>query len=242
MISSDENQFRFQPIGHIESCYKDRFAVPRQPGLVPSSKAFLKINKDLQPEQSLAGLEGFSHLWIVFVFHANHISRFHAKVHPPRLEGESMGLFATRTPHRPNPIGLSLVQLDRIEKDTVHISGVDLMDGTPVLDIKPYLKEVESVPEAREGWTTGRRDTALFVEFTAEAESELASWQRRCPTSSLREIITQTLQLDPRPKVYKTELEDLAKYKNTHAFRLYDGDIHFRFLSADIVQVFKILS
>lgn len=242
MASTEDEQFQFQPIGFIDSCYKDRFAVPRQPGLVPSSKAILKIKKEFQPEQSLIGLDGFSHVWIVFVFHGNHVSRFHAKVHPPRLNGESMGLFATRTPHRPNPIGLSLVQLDKVENGILYLSGVDLMDGTPVLDVKPYMKEVESIPLAREGWTGGKVDSPMVVQFTNEAEDDLGRWLLKRKDPTLKEIITQTLQLDPRPKVYKSEDGDSSKYKDSHAFRLYDGDIHFRFLDANRIEVFKILS
>ena len=132
-----------EPIGYIESCFKDKFGTPRQPGLVKKAWAKLKIRADLQPEESLQGLEGFSHVWLIWVFHQNKVSRYHAKVHPPRLGGKSMGLFATRTPHRPNPIGLSLVEIVRVEKDGIVVSGADLVDGTPILDIKPYLQEVE---------------------------------------------------------------------------------------------------
>lgn len=237
-----QEPFSFSAIGSIESCYKDRFAVPRQPGLVKSSTAKLVLRKDLQPQQSLMGLEGFSHIWIIFVFHANHVSRFHAKVHPPRLNGESMGLFATRTPHRPNPIGLSLVQLDKIENGVLYLSGIDLMEGTPVLDIKPYMKSVESVPDSKEGWVCGQIESSIHVDYTSEALMHLSEWQLRKSDVNLMEIITQTLQLDPRPKVYKSEGGESSKYKDSHAFRLYDGDIHFRFVDSSTVEVFKILS
>ena len=102
------------PIGFLKSCYPDKFGTPRQPGLVSGARAELKLRSDLQPELALQGLEGFSHIWLIFIFHKNQSARYHAKVHPPRLKGEPIGLFATRTPHRPNPIGLSLVELVEI--------------------------------------------------------------------------------------------------------------------------------
>ncbi|RYZ79837.1 MAG: tRNA (N6-threonylcarbamoyladenosine(37)-N6)-methyltransferase TrmO, partial [Proteobacteria bacterium] len=126
------------PIGTLESCYRDKFGTPRQPGLSPEAWSKLKIRADLQPAQALEGLEKFSHVWLIFEFHQNKTARYHAKVHPPRLGGESMGVFATRSPHRPNPLGLSLVKLVKIEGDCLFFAGADLVDGTPIFDIKPY--------------------------------------------------------------------------------------------------------
>src|SRR5437868_4297692 len=188
-----------KPIGYLESSYRDKFGTPRQPGLSPHAWSRLKIRADLQPEQALEGLEKFSHIWLVFVFHQNKVSRYHAKVHPPRLGGESMGVFATRSPHRPNPIGLSLVELVRIEGDSLILAGADLVDGTPILDIKPYLPEVESKPEARTGWLNKAEKKQITVEFSEEAEAFLQNWQKSHPDKKLREIIVDTLKLDPRP-------------------------------------------
>ncbi|MEK2689788.1 tRNA (N6-threonylcarbamoyladenosine(37)-N6)-methyltransferase TrmO [Bdellovibrio sp. GT3] len=231
-----------EPIGYIESCFKDKFGTPRQPGLVKSAWAKLKIRADLQPEEALQGLEGFSHVWLVWVFHQNKVARYHAKVHPPRMGGKSIGLFATRTPHRPNPIGLSLVELVKVEKDGIIVSGADLVDGTPILDIKPYLPEIESIPNARTGWTSEVVKDPIQVEFTEHASKILAQWQKQNPDKKLQEIIEDTLKLDPRPVVYRGyEGDEGSPYRNKHAVRLFDGDIHFEFENATLVRVLDIL-
>jgi tRNA-Thr(GGU) m(6)t(6)A37 methyltransferase TsaA len=146
----------FEPIGYIESCFKERFGTPRQPSLVPSAQATLKLRPELNLSAGLKGLEGFSHVWLVFVFHQNTNKSVKTTVHPPRLQGESIGVFATRSPHRPNPIGLSVVKLEKITKDELVLSGIDLIDGTPILDIKPYLPEIDAVKNASGGWTDDR--------------------------------------------------------------------------------------
>lgn len=230
-----------EPIGYLESCFRDKFGTPRQPGLVKKAWARLKIRADLQPEESLQGLEGFSHVWLIWVFHQNKVARYHAKVHPPRLEGKSMGLFATRSPHRPNPIGLSLVELVSVEKDGIIVSGADLVDGTPILDVKPYLPEVESIPEARTGWLGEVQKDPITVEFTEKAETLMQEWEKRNADKALREIVIETLQLDPRPVVYRGYEEGNSPYRSEHAVRLFDGDIHFKFETPTLVKVFDIL-
>lgn len=242
MEKSSSTDFNFAPIGFIESCYKEKFGVPRQPGLVESATAWLRLRPDLQPEQSLAGLEGFSHVWLLFVFHQNVVSRFHAKVHPPRLQGKPMGLFATRTPHRPNPIGLSLVSLLKVEKDGLELGGIDLVDGTPILDIKPYIPEIEAKPQARAGWSGQVQASPIEVEFSQEAEEKLNQWQSQAREADLRKIIIETLRLDPRPVVYRGYENEDSPYRDEHAFRLFDGDVHFKYVSPRKALVFKILS
>lgn len=134
----------FNPIGVIESVYRQRNGTPRQGTYVPMGRARLRLRPDLNPAAALAGLENFGHCWVLFVFHANTNAHkepgaLKAKVKAPRLEGHAVGLFATRSPHRPCNIGLSVAVIDRVEKGTVHLSSVDLIDGTPVLDLKPYI-------------------------------------------------------------------------------------------------------
>ncbi len=215
-----------KPIGIIESCFKDRFAIPRQSLIVTEARAKIIIYKQFQPELCLEGLEGFSHLWVLFGFHLNKNNRYHAKVHPPRLGGKSMGLFATRTPHRPNPIGLSVVQLSQIEKDGIVIRGADVANGTPVYDIKPYLKEIESIPHAQSGWMGETPYDELEVRYNnEELEKKVIDWEKRIGQTKISELIIQTLKQDPRPLVYRnTE----GSYLESHAFRLFDGDIHFQ--------------
>ncbi len=225
-------------IGFVESCYVDKFGTPRQPGLAPDSKAFLKISHEWQPESSLQGLGGFSHLWVLFWFHKNsENSRFHAKVFPPRMEGEKVGVFATRSPHRPNPIGLSLVKIQSIERNGVWVSGVDLIDGTPILDIKPYLHYAESLSEAKSGWVEDKSElTHIEVEFLCT--QVLEKWKNQRP--EIESLIVQTLKLDPRPGVYKGYEGEASPYRARHAVRLYEGDVHFEFVSPFKIQVFDI--
>lgn len=230
-----------EPIGFVESCYRDKFGTPRQPGLAKKAWARIKLRADLHPEQALEGLEGYSHLWLIWIFHQNKVARYHAKVHPPRLGGASRGVFATRTPHRPNPIGLSLVEIVKIENGEIIVAGADLVDGTPLLDIKPYIPEVEAKPEARGGWSSQVEIAPITVEFNRESRALLTEWQKRRPEGNLEEIITETLRLDPRPVVYRGYEEGESPYRDQHAFRLFDGDIHFKFTSVSQILVFDIL-
>ncbi len=233
--------YTFQPIGILKSCYPDKFGVPRQPGIVKKVYSELKLRSDLQPELALQGLTGYSHVWLQFVFHLNTSARYHAKIHPPRLAGESIGVFATRSPHRPNPIGLSVVELVEIRNDVLVLAGVDLVDGTPILDIKPYLPAFESIPNATGGWMATVQKNDVRVKFTIEALENLKIWMNRSGRLELQEVIEQIIKEDPRPLVYKGFESETSPYRNKHAFRLYDGDIHFEFLSETEALVFNIL-
>lgn len=232
--------FLFQPIGFLKSCYPDKFGVPRQSGLVSQTYSELQLRPDIQPELALQGLEGYSHVWLQFVFHLNKHARYHAKVHPPRLEGETVGLFATRSPHRPNPIGLSLVELIEIKNATLILAGADLVDGTPILDVKPYLPSVESKPEARSGWSGQVEKAEVSVNFLPAALEILQTWMQRIQRPELQIVITELIQQDPRPVVYRGFEDGSSPYRNKHAFRLYDGDIHFEFTSPTQAQVIAI--
>lgn len=135
-----DGSVNFKPIGFIKTIFKEKRAIPRQASVAETIQSKLEINKDLfsNPELCLNSLDEFSHFWIIYNFHKNE-SHAKPKVYPPRLEGESVGVFATRSPHRPNLIGMSLVKLDRIEGTTIYFYGTDMLDATPVLDIKPYI-------------------------------------------------------------------------------------------------------
>ncbi|BES90484.1 Uncharacterised protein family UPF0066 [Nesidiocoris tenuis] len=135
----------FEPIGYLSTVFSKKRAVPRQPGICTNSRARLVLDNSIltNPEHSLEGLSGFSHMWVIFHFNWNNSKHVHAKVAPPRLSGDKMGVFATRSPHRPCPIGLSLVQIDMIEGNSIYFFGVDMLDGTPVLDIKPYIPQYD---------------------------------------------------------------------------------------------------
>ncbi|XP_025216521.1 tRNA (adenine(37)-N6)-methyltransferase isoform X2 [Theropithecus gelada] len=135
-----------EPIGYLESCFSVKNGTPRQPSICSYSRACLRIRKSIfnNPEHSLMGLEQFSHVWILFVFHKNGHLSCKAKVQPPRLNGAKTGVFSTRSPHRPNAIGLTLAKLEKVEGGAIYLSGIDMIHGTPVLDIKPYIAEYDS--------------------------------------------------------------------------------------------------
>ena len=141
-------QFTYTAIGRLASCFVDRRGTPRQGMLAPAARATLKLDAHVIQPTALDGLETFSHVWLLYDFHENtnaaklsqqngHAPQLKAKVHPPGLSGEKIGLFATRTPHRPNPIGLSVARLLEVRGDTLVLGGADLIDGTPILDVKP---------------------------------------------------------------------------------------------------------
>ena len=242
-VADTLHSFSFKPIGFIKSCYPDKFGVPRQSGLVKQTVSELAILPEWQPEFALQGLEEYSHVWVSFVFHLNTNTKYHSKIHPPRLKGESVGVFATRSPHRPNPLGLSLATVEKIEGGKIYLGGLDLVDGTPILDIKPYLPQFESLPEARGGWATKDENqvAAIEVSFTDEARTVLNSWTDRLKNPNLQSVIEDILKQDPRPVIYRGfEESGKSPYRSDHAFRLYDGDIHFRFTSATQAEVFSI--
>lgn len=135
----------FKPIGVIRTDFPEKRAVPRQPTVCPRLQGCIALSRDVftNPEHSLDGLNEFSHLWIIYHFHRNE-SHAKAKVAPPRLGGERIGIFSTRSPHRPCPIGLSLVEIDRIDGSEIYFFGTDMVDGTPVLDVKPYIPRYDN--------------------------------------------------------------------------------------------------
>ncbi|MGQ7845297.1 tRNA (N6-threonylcarbamoyladenosine(37)-N6)-methyltransferase TrmO [Granulosicoccus sp. 3-233] len=200
--------FSMDAIATIRSCYSQRFGIPRQPGLVDSAVAAIEFEPTRDNELALRDLGSFSHLWVVFVFHGQSYSRFKPLVQPPRLGGKkTMGVYATRSPNRPNPIGLSAVALRdvRFDKDRfrVLVDGGDFLDGTPVLDIKPYVPFVDAIPDARSDWATQLQD-GLEVGWTVQALQRLAEIEPGCDlvatgSLGLQRLIEQTLAQDPRP-------------------------------------------
>ncbi|WCJ42416.1 tRNA (adenine(37)-N6)-methyltransferase [Euphorbia peplus] len=178
------------PIGFVQSCFSTRNGTPRQPLLVPLARACLIFNSSRVPPASLEGLSEYSHCWIIYVFHLNtdlqklwkepSRSKFKAKVRVPRLKGGRMGVFATRSPHRPCPIGLTVAKVEAVEGNVVLLSGVDLVDGTPILDIKPYLPYCDSIQEAAvPKWVTeDSMLTVASVSFSEGFSSSLTDcWQ-----------------------------------------------------------------
>lgn len=206
--------FSFNQIGVIRSPYKEKFAVPRQPGLIEDGGGELQLLAPYNQPEAVRGLSDFSHLWVVFVFHQTMDGGWRPTVRPPRLGGNArMGVFATRSTFRPNPIGMSLIELKGVRckgrEVILELGSLDLVDGTPVIDIKPYLPFAESQPQARAGFAQSAPDANMQVCFSTTAEQQLAQQQQRHP--NLRRFITQVLAQDPRP-AYRKEDNESREY------------------------------
>ncbi|WP_202301076.1 tRNA (N6-threonylcarbamoyladenosine(37)-N6)-methyltransferase TrmO [Dryocola clanedunensis] len=218
--------FSFEQIGVIRSPYKEKFAVPRQPGLVADGCGELHLQSPYNQADAVRGLEGFSHLWLLFVFHQTMDGGWRPTVRPPRLGGNTrMGVFATRSTFRPNPVGMSLVELKgiRCQKDQVilQLGSLDLVDGTPIIDIKPYLPFAEALPNAIAGYAQNAPEAEMPVYFTAEVEQLLAKHDKRYP--NIARFISQVLAQDPRPAYRKGE--DVGK---SYAVALLDFNVRWR--------------
>ncbi len=217
-------EFSFKPIGIIDSCFKEKFGIPRQPGLATEARAILKVFPPFDQMEAFKGLDAFSHIWIIFVFHSGMRDNWKATVRPPRLGGNRrVGVFSTRSGFRPNPIGLSAVRLEKIvreKKETrLYLGGVDLMDGTPVLDVKPYLPYADAISNARSGFAPSIPETLIRVDFSPEARAFcLEKEQSGYPGLTL--LIEQLLKMDPRPAYYAS-----TPQKSHFGMKLYDFNV-----------------
>lgn len=197
--------FEFTPIGTIRSCYTDKFGIPRQPGLVQSATATLELDPPFNQPDALRGLGDFSHVWIVFVFHQSMQDQWKSTVRPPRLGGnERVGVFASRSNFRPNPIGMSVVELRGIMGTSLILAGGDFLDGTPVLDIKPYIPYADSVPNAHGGFAHTTPERINEVGFLPEAEQALRNMETS-ERPGLVQLVADMLSYDPRPAYLEKE-------------------------------------
>lgn len=194
-------------IGVVHSCFRKRFGIPRQPGLIPEAKGEIELFPLYGGEQTVRGLEAFSHIWVLFLFHGNMDEGWKPMVRPPRLGGKKrVGVFASRSPFRPNPVGMSVVTLDKVVHEkgrtVIHISGVDLMDGTPVLDIKPYIPYTDIVTGAAGGYASEEPQIKMVVRFEEGAGKRCEELEKES-YEGLSRFIEKILQSDPRPAWYK---------------------------------------
>ena len=213
-----EKNFTIKPIAYIRSDFKEKFGIPRQSGRAPSLKADIVFIPPYACEEAFKGLEGFSHLWLLFDFSLAHREEFSPTVRPPRLGGnERVGVFASRSPFRPNPIGLSCVKLEEVKKENggvvLTVSGADLLDGTPIVDVKPYLPFADCVPDATAGYAGEKQHYRLQVE---------------CPSTLLEKLpldkqagLLECLADDPRPS-YQEDSE------RVYGMRFGDFEIKFQ--------------
>ena len=216
-------EFSYQAIGVIRSPYRQKFATPRQPNLVSEAEAEILFEDGFDHRDCMRGVEQFSHLWLLWHFHQTSELGWSPLVQPPRLGGkQKLGVFASRSPFRPNPIGLSVVrnlgsQIINSQL-TLKVGGIDLVDETPVLDIKPYLAYADAVSQARSGFATEKPGACWDVKFTGSALDALSRYQSAYP--NLKAFIVSVLQQDPRP-AWRARDDDVKQYGMT----LYDLNI-----------------
>ena len=210
-------QFSLKPIGTIHSCYGEKFGIPRQPGLVKSATATLELLPPCNTPDALRGLDGFSHLWVIFLFHQSADHPWKATVRPPRLGGnERVGVFASRSNFRPNPIGLSVVELLGVDGTVLRLGGGDFLDGTPVLDIKPYIPYADRLPAATGAFADQAPEASNTVSFSDAAECAIKILENKS-RPALRQLIADMLAYNPRPayqpddpdRIFGTRLFDL---------------------------------
>jgi len=214
-------------IGIIQSQYRQRFGIPRQPGLSPSATATIRLDSHFT-EDSVEGLHEFSHIWVIFHFHDTKGKGWKEKVRPPRLGGnEKRGVFATRSPFRPNPVGLSVVELGGIytKDEQVHIDvvGGDFLDQTPVFDIKPYVPYADSLPTAKSQWAQSE-DTRLPISPELGQALEQLTPKQQQLFQKQKAFIEENLSLDPRPPYLRNKD---AKPGQSWGVMLGDFDIRF---------------
>ena len=226
-----EEQLNLQVIARVRSDFTSKFGIPRQSNLVRSLEAAVVFEPEYRDENALRGLEGYSHLWLIWGFSKVRQDGWSPMVKPPKLGGNRrMGVFATRSPFRPNPIGLSSVELLRMEKrpglgTVLVVAGADLMDGTPVYDVKPYLSFTDSHPDAKNGFAADHIEERLPVEFPPELLDRIPKEKRPALLASL--------SLDPRPG-YLTGRSD------PYGFPYAGKDVRF-YVEDGVVKVFDVV-
>ena len=222
-------ELSFKIIAHIKSDFREKFGIPRQSGIVQNLRAAIRFEPEFRNADALRGLEGFSHLWILWIFSENIRSTWSPTVRPPRLGGNKrLGVFATRSSFRPNPIALSCVKIEQIhlggaEGPEIIVSGADLMDGTPIVDIKPYLPYTDAHPEAMGGFADAVRQNKLHVK-----ESEVL----RKVSTDKRSALIEVLEQDPRP-AYQNDPE------RVYGFSFAEYEVKFK-VQSDELEIVKL--
>jgi len=242
------DNINFNVIGTIDSPYKEKFAIPRQPGIVTAAQGQLRLIGSANNAELVRGLEQFSHIWLLFIFHGTQAQGWKPLVRPPRLGGnKKLGVLATRSTFRPNPIGMSVVKLDRIEQRftgqrltgqqssqvILHISELDLLDGTPIVDIKPYVPYADIVENAHGGYAHQQPPNEIQITFTKAAAGIIEKYST--PYPKLQRLMEQVLSQDPRP-AYKQKSTDDKIY----GMALYDFNIQWQFNGVNIIKVINI--
>lgn len=226
--------YSVSPIGFVRSCFKEKFAIPRQPQLAPAARGVLELVAPFDQPEAIQGLEQVSHVWLLFVFHQALEDKPRLKVRPPRLGGnQSMGVFATRATHRPNGIGQSVVALEKVEPGKLWLSGIDLLDGTPVLDIKPYVPYADQVPGAFNHMAAAA--PSLLPVSWIQPALEQAHLHAQRLSEPLVALIEQCLAQDPRPAYQTPEPE------RRYGAKFWDLDVHWHYPTPAEIRVLGVV-
>ncbi|KAF1067919.1 MAG: tRNA (adenine(37)-N6)-methyltransferase [Pseudomonas citronellolis] len=225
--------YSLQPIGILHSCFKEKFAIPRQPQLAPAARGVLELLPPYDNADAIEGLEQVSHVWLLFLFHRALEDKPRLKVRPPRLGGNrTLGVFATRATHRPNGIGQSVVKLDRIEPGRLHLSGIDLLDGTPIIDIKPYVPYADRVEGAFNA-IADAAPPAIAVHWEVAALASAHEQARRLGEPVV-ELVEQCLAQDPRPAY------QVPSPERRYGVRLWDLEVHWHYPEPGSIRILDV--
>ncbi|AYN09447.1 MULTISPECIES: tRNA (N6-threonylcarbamoyladenosine(37)-N6)-methyltransferase TrmO [Pseudomonas] len=222
------------PVGIVHSCFKEKFAIPRQPQLAPAARGVLELLPPFDQGDAVEGLEQVSHVWLLFLFHQALEEKPRLKVRPPRLGGnKSMGVFATRATHRPNGIGQSVVRLEGVEPGRLLLSGIDLLDGTPVLDIKPYVPYADSVAGASNQMANAA-PVAIDVQWADNALIQAREHALRL-NEPLVQLIEQCLAQDPRPAY------QIPPSERVYGVKFWDVQVRWHYPQPEEIRVLEVV-
>ena len=226
--------YSVSPVGFVRSCFKEKFAIPRQPHLAPAARGVLELVAPFDQGEAVQGLEQVSHVWLLFVFHQALEDKPRLKVRPPRLGGnQSMGVFATRATHRPNGIGQSVVKLEKVEASRLWLSGIDLLDGTPVLDVKPYVPYADIIADASNRMADAA-PALVPVQWNDAALMQAREHALRL-NEPLVELIDQCLAQDPRP-AYQVPAPE-----RVYGAQFWDLDVRWHYPQASLIRVLEVV-
>lgn len=233
------NSINIHMIGTVHSPFKEKFGVPRQPGLIEGNIGQIELFAPWNREEALQGLDGFSHIWVLFIFHQaiKPVEAWRPTVRPPRLGAKRQGVFATRSPYRPNPVGISVLQYHGWQKKNgsllLNVSGLDLIDKTPVVDIKPYLPYADSLTDAIGGFAhNAPEDSEFKVVFSCSATEQIQNVATEYP--KLAQLISSTLRHNPRPAYFG----NIDKRKN-FSLKLYTFRVKWQ-IEAKVITVLSL--
>lgn len=222
------------PVGIVHSCFKEKFAIPRQPQLAPAARGVLELLPPFDQGDAVEGLEQVSHIWLLFLFHQALEEKPRLKVRPPRLGGnKSMGVFATRATHRPNGIGQSVVRLEGVEPGRLLLSGIDLLDGTPVLDIKPYVPYADNVAGASNQMANAA-PVAIAVQWADNALIQAREHALRL-NEPLVQLIEQCLAQDPRPAY------QIPPSERVYGVKFWDVQVRWHYPQPEEIRVLEVV-